>query len=125
MIPRFYYNSDPFIIIAQVPEAPGTVNVPEQPEFEVPQNYSVDEAIAFGGKNNQLIRISYVKTYGPEEGVDKDYTLEPYSYRVRGGKLFLFAFDVHTDSIKAFRADSIKHVQVLPDKFNPKWIVEL
>lgn len=123
MIPRFFYKEqDPFIIIAQVAE---DEKLPAEPEFEVPQTYSVDEAIAFAGKNNQLIRIEYVKTQGPEEGIQKTYSLEPYSYRARGGKTFLFAYDIDSGQIKAFRTDSIRNVQVLEEKFNPRWIVEL
>lgn len=123
MIPRFFYKEqDPFIIIAQVAE---DEKLPVEPEFEVPQTYTVDEAIAFAGKNHKLIRIEYQKTQGPEEGIQKSYVLEPYSYRMRAGKTFLFAYHVDTGQIKAFRTDSIKDVQVMEETFSAKWIVEL
>lgn len=122
MIPRFFYDQDPLIITAQVAE---DEKLPTEPEFEVPQTYTVDEAIAFAGRNTQLVRIEYTKTQGPEEGINKTYVIEPYSYRMRGGKTFLFGYDVDSGQIKAFRTDSIRNVQVMEEKYSPKWIVEL
>lgn len=122
MIPRFFYKSDPFIVIAQVAE---DQKLPVEPEFEIPETYTVDEAIAFAGKNTQLVRIEYTRTQGIEEGIQKTYTIEPYSYRMRAGKTFLFGYDIDTDQIKGFRTDSIHSANVLPDKFQPKWVIEL
>lgn len=122
MFPSVFYNLDPFVVTAQVEEGG-----PVEPggEFEPPQEYTVNEAIAYAGRNNQLIRLTYQKTEGQEEGIIKTYQIEVYSYRVRGGKLFLFAYDTDAGNIKGFRTDAIQNIQVLPEKFQPRWTVEL
>lgn len=123
MLPNFLYpKSDHFIILAQVEEGG---KLQEQPEFEVPEHYTIDEAIQYAGRNNFLVRLTYQKTQGKEEGIVKNYQIEPYSYRDHGGKLFLFAYDIDSGHIKAFRTDTIHEAKVLEQKFIPRWIVEL
>jgi len=100
--------------------------------FSVDGKLTAPQAIAMAGRNEMMIAMQYQKasqTGDPEEGVTKNYVLEPYSYRfkntkLRGRRKYLFAFDRIDDTIKAFLVKNIKQVQILPEYFAPRWEVE-
>ena len=90
------------------------------------------QAISMAGRNTLLVAMQYQKAQGtgdPEELVVKNYVLEPYSYRMkrsklRGVKKYFFGFDSLDNTIKCFLVGNIKGVQILPEKYSPRWEVE-
>jgi len=74
----------------------------------------------------KLVEITYKKT---TTGEVKTYKLEPYSFRyIRmkvGVRKSLFAFDVNEKRIKSFSMRDIKKIEMLPNKFVPRWPIEI
>lgn len=88
------------------------------------RNYRL--GIRKGASKKRLLKIRYVKTSTDEQ---KTYIIEPYSYRYRytrnGLRKMLFAHDVNDGHIKGFVLRMIKGVEILDNKFKPKWRVEI
>lgn len=66
------------------------------------------------------IKFDYVNLKGEGSSFD----VEPYSYRIRRGKIYLYAFDPKDRHIKSFFVHKLRNITV-GGKFRPKWAIEL
>ena len=79
------------------------------------------EAIIEAGRARQLIRLRY-------HGIDRN--IEPYSFRYRWtkkgyGAEYFYGFDrTRGQTIKSFFLHEIVGVSILPESFEPRWLVE-
>lgn len=71
-------------------------------------------------KQNRKIIFEYTNL----KGETKRYRVEPYSYRYRRGKVYLYAFDPKDFTIKSFFAHKLKNVRG-GGLFKPRWVVEI
>ncbi len=84
-------------------------------------NSGYREAIIEAGRARQLIRLLY-------SGRSRD--IEPYSFRYKWvkkgyGAEYFYGFDrTRGHTIKAFFLDRLQGVSILPQKFEPRWVVE-
>lgn len=70
--------------------------------------------------SSRMIHFDYVNL----EGEDKSYEVEPYSYRYRNGRVYLFAYDPKDRHIKSFFAHKLRNIQG-GRAFTPRWDVEI
>jgi hypothetical protein len=66
------------------------------------------------------VRIRYVKM----DGTVEDYVIEPYSFREKNGRTFLYGYPEHTDNIEMYAVDRILFIELTDFPFSPKWPVE-
>jgi hypothetical protein len=92
---------------------------------------SAPEKIRMAAVFRRIVLMEYMKITPPEEGVQKNYLLEIYSYRVKrpqrtGGSpvWYLYGHDINDGHIKAFILRRIKSIEILDEKFEPRWEIE-
>ena len=114
-----------------LPIQEGTEPVEPAPLAPTKKKFTRMEAIAWAGRHRRQVRITYTKAAhaSPEGGVTQDYTVEPYSFRMRrtrrGTIRFFYGFDQADGTIKSFYSRAIKRVTVLNLPFTPRWEVEV
>ena len=81
-----------------------------------------EEIVMQQARKNLTIKIRYASS-GEREKTRK---LEPYSYRIIGGKRFLMAIDVNKrDHIRSFRVDKVSDTKASLKKSRLTWTVEI
>lgn len=102
-------------------------DIPEE-EWKV---LSIPEKIRMAAVFRRVVLMEYMKITPPEDGVQKSYLLEIYSYRVKKPKRtggspvwYLYGYDINDQHIKAFILKRIKGIEILDEKFEPRWEVE-
>jgi predicted nucleotidyltransferase component of viral defense system len=83
-------------------------------------NPIIRESIIQAGKERKLLRLRYE---------NKDRDIEPYSFRFKntshGAYEYFYGFDrTRGQTIKSFFLHKIQSVSILPNTFQPRWIVE-
>lgn len=131
------------------PPAPATLPAPQPPtelqpipvddeeflrvEFPEVKRFprSIWAKLQFAGAKRRLVSINYTKVTPPEDGVTKNYVVEPYSMRLRrprraggGQRYYFFGFDVADGHIKSFIYRKLNDVRILEEEFTPRWEVE-
>ena len=87
--------------------------------YEIASGYR--ESIIEAGRANCMIRLRY-------SGIERD--VEPYSFRYKWtkqgyGAEYFYGFDrTRGRTIKSFFLHRIEGVSILPDRFEPRWLVE-
>lgn len=80
----------------------------------------ITDAIRIAGRNRKLIWIEAKE----EDGSVEPRKVEPYSFRVKGGNLLFYGWDITKNEIRSFRVDRILKVQILDEDFKPRYTVE-
>lgn len=86
-----------------------------------PSPDDIFEALADAADRKKKCRITYNKI---GEGT-KEYLVAPYSLRWHGDNEMLYAYDFATGHIKSFFLDNLLSVDVLSQRFVPKFEVEI
>jgi predicted nucleotidyltransferase component of viral defense system len=85
--------------------------------YRSPLASEMRELIIQAGKERKLLRFDY-----PPNGA-RD--IEPYSFRYSNGKEHFYGFDrTRGQHIKRFSLDKILGISIMPEVFQPRWIVE-
>lgn len=80
------------------------------------------EQVVDAAKQRKMAYIEYQR----KDGTFKGYVIEPYSFRSKGSRTYLFGHDIHDNRTKSFVVDRVVTAQVLDAMdFVPRWIVEL
>lgn len=89
--------------------------------FGIKKDRSVKKNIRNAAENKNVARIRYQK----KGGKTKSYKVEPYSYRRRNRKKYLFGHDREDDKIKMFLLKNIKSAAITDQEFEPRHPVEI
>jgi predicted nucleotidyltransferase component of viral defense system len=77
----------------------------------------IRESIIQAGRERKLLRLHY------QQNGSRD--IEPYSFRYRNGREYFFGFDrTRGQQIKQFNLDRIIGVSIMPQVYEPRWVVE-
>ena len=79
------------------------------------------DVIIEAGQNLKTLLISYTEKDGSNEGWRE---VEPYSFRVKNGVEYFYAFDIQKNGIRGFIIDSINDVEITENDYVPRWDVE-
>ena len=78
------------------------------------------DMIIEAGRNLRTLNINYEKADGTRGWRE----IEPYSFREKNSKEFLFAFDLEKEAIRSFYLENILEINISDRTFEPRYEVE-
>lgn len=82
---------------------------------------SVKDTISQAGRKHHTVILRAREADGSVETREA----EPYSYRFRGGREFVYCYDVGKRGIRQFAIENILSVEETGNTFQPRWPVEV
>ena len=82
----------------------------------------VKEDITDAAEGENMLRMQYIPKGA---SAPKTYTVEPYSYRVKHGKKYFYAYHPKHDAIHSFLQSRIVSAEPMRRTFDPRWPVEI
>jgi len=83
---------------------------------------SILDTIKQSARERRVLKVIYREKDGSSEGWRY---VEPYSFSHDNGESSLFAWDVNKDGIRRFIINRIGEAEILDEKYNPRYAIEI